>query len=234
MESGGQSLWNAIAICETSKTSWQTGKLRVNEDLGNLSKDRLFHLVHWWKTSQIPKETQSENSSVRKESFTRNLFRICFVAGGIWKGDIPTADIEELEHLDASEIYPRRLNAKEVLITQKRWRIRISCGRWFSKDYQGETSNSKKKTTLRRESTARRENLSGESQGDREETQPEETEDDEEIHKDFWSIHGDFVYRHHIEPRVQFFVPREDSFPIPLKYIDVVRSTHTNLDVAQE
>ena len=29
------------------------------------------------------------------------------------------ADIEELEKLDASEIYPGKLNAKEVLITQK-------------------------------------------------------------------------------------------------------------------
>ena len=41
------------------------------------------------------------------------------IAGGIWKGDILIVDIEELEKLDASEIYPRRLNAKEVLITHK-------------------------------------------------------------------------------------------------------------------
>ena len=51
---------------------------------------------------------------------------------------------------------------------------------------------------------------------------------------DFWSVQGDFIYRHHVEPRVQFFVPKEESFLIPLKYIDVIRSTHTDLDVAQE
>ena len=34
MISGGQIPWNAIAICEMSKTSWQTGKLIMNEDLG--------------------------------------------------------------------------------------------------------------------------------------------------------------------------------------------------------
>ena len=28
--------------------------------------------------------------------------------------------------------------------------------------------------------------------------------------------------------------PRKESFPIPLKYIDVTRTTHTNLDVKQE
>ena len=63
---------------------------------------------------------------------------------------------------------------------------------------------------------------------------PEETKDDEEIHKDFWSIQGDFFYRYHIEPKVQLYFPREESFPIPLIYIDVIRSTHTDLDVAQE
>ena len=40
--------------------------------------------------------------------------------------------------------------------------------------------------TLRRESTVRRENLSGESHGDREEFQPEESEDGAEAQKDFW------------------------------------------------
>ena len=38
------------------------------------------------------------------------------IAGGIWKGNILIADLEELEKLDASEIYPRRINANEVLI----------------------------------------------------------------------------------------------------------------------
>ena len=50
--------------------------------------------------------------------------------------------------------------------------------------------------TLRRESTVRRENFSGESHGDREEFQPEETEDDEGIHKDFWA---------HAEARKDFY-----------------------------
>ena len=41
------------------------------------------------------------------------------IAGRIWNGDILIADLNE--KLDASAIYPRRINAKEVLITQK-WR----------------------------------------------------------------------------------------------------------------
>ena len=44
---------------------------------------------------------------------------------------------------------------------------------------------------------------------------------------DFWSMSGNFIYRHHVEPRVKLYSPREESFPIPLKYIDVSRTTHT-------
>ena len=51
---------------------------------------------------------------------------------------------------------------------------------------------------------------------------------------DFWSMSGSFIYRHHVEPRVKLYSPREESFPIPLKYTDVTRTTHTNLDVKQE
>ena len=39
--------------------------------------------------------------------------------GGIWKGDITVADIEELEQMDASKLHAKRLNAKEVLTTIK-------------------------------------------------------------------------------------------------------------------
>ena len=33
---------------------------------------------------------------------------------------------------------------------------------------------------------------------------------------DFWSMSGNFIYRHHVEPRVELYVPKEESFPIPL------------------
>ena len=50
----------------------------------------------------------------------------------------------------------------------------------------------------------------------------------------FWSMSGNFIFSHHVEPRVKLYSPREESFPIPLKYIDLSRTTHTNLDVKQE
>ena len=42
---------------------------------------------------------------------------------------------------------------------------------------------------------------------------------------DFWCMPGNLIYRHHVEPRVKLYSPREESFPIPLRYIDVPRTT---------
>ena len=58
--------------------------------------------------------------------------------------------------------------------------------------------------------------------------------DASEAINDFWSISESLNYRHHVELRVKLCSPRVESFPFPLKYIDVSRTTHTNLDVKQE
>ena len=40
-------------------------------------------------------------------------------AGEIWKGDVLIADLEELETMDASEIYSKRLDAKELIFPKQ-------------------------------------------------------------------------------------------------------------------
>ena len=54
-------------------------------------------------------------------------------AGGIWKGDILVADLEELENLGAPEIHARRLNAKEVVSPKSGENFHNPGGRWKSK-----------------------------------------------------------------------------------------------------
>ena len=39
---------------------------------------------------------------------------------------------------------------------------------------------------------------------------------------------------HHVEPRVHLHVPKEETFPRRMKFLDVTRATRTNLDVLQE
>ena len=154
-------------------------------------------------------------------------------AGGIWKGDVLVADLEELETMDASEIYSKRLNAKEVIISQTR-RIYFSNRRWTNQNAWRRSGT--ENIHLDTESTNSRRSIFdflGESEGSL--PQPHDSLPDAgEATNDFWSMSGNFIYRHHVEPRVKLYSPREESFPIPLKYIDVSRTTHTNLDVKQE
>ena len=51
---------------------------------------------------------------------------------------------------------------------------------------------------------------------------------------DFWSMSGNFKYRHHVVNVSNFTHRKKNHFFVPLKYIDVTRTTHTNLDVKQE
>ena len=188
------------------------------------------------RTSGISPKLRERDTKRESINSERKYFQNCFIgypliAGGIWKGDILIAVVEELEKLDASEIYPRRLNAKEVLISQKDRQflslVADGSAKLSGRDYEFQ------EPTLRRESTVRRENLSGEYHRDREEFRLEETKDDAGIHKDFWSIQGDFIYRHHVETRVQFFVPKEESFPIPLEYMDFGSSYRSSRSCAR-
>ena len=61
----------------------------------------------------------------RIHQFGKKVLRGLFLgyalyAGGIWKGDVLVADTEELETMDASEIYSKRLNAKEVIFPKEK------------------------------------------------------------------------------------------------------------------
>ena len=71
-------------------------------------------MVHWLSSTLFLRKTSQESINLeRKYYLDCSLETIC-TRGGIWKGDIMFADIEELETMDASEIYSKRLNAKEV------------------------------------------------------------------------------------------------------------------------
>ena len=155
-------------------------------------------------------------------------------AGGIWKGDVLVADVEELETMDASEIYSKkRLNAKEVIFpTEKEKQFPIADGRitLSGRDQELRTSTLIRERPIRGEGCV---DFVGESE--RSLPPPHDSFPDAgEAINDFWSMSGNFIFRHHVEPRVKLYSPREESFRIPLKYIDVSRTTHTNLDVKQE
>ena len=71
---GGQTLRNAVAICETSETSWQMGKHHKKDDLEDHSKGQQLLVEQWLNIiSLVFNEGSVENSSTWRESITRSL-----------------------------------------------------------------------------------------------------------------------------------------------------------------
>ena len=76
-----------------------------------------------WVARQVHNHEPNGSAAVQQcqqKKVLPGLFLGCALyAGGIWKGDVLIADLEELETMDASEIYSKRLNAKEVIFPKQ-------------------------------------------------------------------------------------------------------------------
>ena len=122
--------------------------------------------------------------------------------------------------MDASEIYSKRLNAKEVIFP-KQWEFifPIADGRIKTPggDQDLRTSTSIRDRPIRGESHV---DFLGESEGSL--PPPHDSFPDAgEAMNDFWSMSGNFIYRRHVEPRVKLHSLREESFTVPLIYIEI-------------
>ena len=115
MKIGGQIPWNAFPICETFKIYYLMGKLHTRDVLGNLLKDRTFHMVRWLSITLFLRRTSQESINLERKSYLDCSSDTHCTRCGNWKGDVLVADLEELDTMDASEIYSKRLNAEEVI-----------------------------------------------------------------------------------------------------------------------
>ena len=135
-------------------------------------------------------------------------------AGGIWKGDMLVADIEELEMMYSSEIYSKRLNAKEVIFPEEN-------GNFIFPVEDGRIKPLGGNQDLRTSTSIRDRPIRGESHLDflREPKgslpPPHDSFPDAGAAiNDFWSMSGNFIYRHHVEPRqisLNFLIGRKTS-----------------------
>ena len=153
------------------------------------------------------------------------------VRGLIWKDDTLFAFLEELETMDASEIYCKRTHCKGSDISRKNLKVHFSSRRWTNQTSwrRSGTQNIRLDTGT---SSSRRESLRifrGESEGSLQPLHDSFLDACEAIN-DFWSMSGNFIYRHHVEPRVKLFLAER----IPLKYKYVSITTPTNFDIKQE
>ena len=173
------------------------------------------------------RKTSQESINFERKSYLDCSSDTLCTRGRMWKGDIMVADIEELETMDASDIYSKRLNAKDVIFPKEneKFIFPVADGRIHVSGGEQELRT----PTLMRDHPIRGEgqrDFLGESEGSPLPPPQDSYPDAGEAINDFWSMSGNFIYRHLVEPRVKLYPPREESFPIPLKYIDVSRTTH--------
>ena len=209
------------------------GKTPYERRFGQPFKGPIIPFGSLVKYHPITAKDQSRIHQFGKKVLPGLFLGYALYAGGIWKGDVLIADLEELETMDASGIYSKRLNAKEVIFPkQGEFIFPIADGRIKTHGGDQELRTS---TLVRQRPNQGESNIDflGESEGSLPQPQDSLPDAGEAIY-DFLSMSGSFIYRHHVEPKVKLYSPREESFPIPLKYIDVSRPSHTNLDVKQE
>ena len=91
----------------------------MKDVLGNHLRDLLFHLVHWLSITLQLRRISHESINLERKFYLEYSSDTLCTRGGIWKGDVLIADLEELETMEASEIYSKRLNAKEMIFPKQ-------------------------------------------------------------------------------------------------------------------
>ena len=120
MKIGGQILWNVTPICETSQIYYLMGRRPMEDVLENHFKGPIIPFGSVVEYHPITAKDQSRIHQFGKKVLPGLFLGYALYAGGIWKGDVLVADLEELETMDASEIYSKRLNAKEVIFHKEK------------------------------------------------------------------------------------------------------------------
>ena len=209
------------------------GRRRMKNVLGNHSKDRLFHLIHWLSIALYLRRISQESINLEIKSYLDCSSEMHCTRSDFGRETYWSATLRSWRRWTHRKTTQKDSNAKEEIFPRER-RIYFSNRRWTNQNPGGDQEL--RTSTLVRPRPIQGEghmDFLGESEGSL--PQPQDSLPDAgEAINDFWSMSENFIYRNHVEPRVKLYSPREESFPIPLKYIDVSRTTHKNLDVKQE
>ena len=90
---------------------------------GKTPNERRFPFCSLVEYHPITAKGQSRIHQFGKKVLPGLFLGYALYAGEIWKGDVLVADLEEWETMDASEIYSKRLNAKEVIFPKEKGEV---------------------------------------------------------------------------------------------------------------
>ena len=119
MKVGGQILWNVTLICETSQIYYLMGRRNMKDVFGQPFEGPIIPFGSLVEYHPKTAKDQSRILQFGKKVSPGLFLGYALYAGRIWKGDALIADLEELETMTASEIYSKRLNAKEVIFPKQ-------------------------------------------------------------------------------------------------------------------
>ena len=184
------------------------GKTSYERRFENLSKDQSFRFSSLVEYYPISAKNQSRIHQFGKKVLPGLFLGYALYTGGIWKGDLTVADIEKLETMDASEIYSERHNAQEVILPKEN-------GKFIFQSQMDESNFAGGDQELRTSTLIREHPIQGEGHvdfvGESEGSLPppqDSLPDAGEAISDFWSMSGNFIYSHHVEPRVKLHSER--------------------------
>ena len=120
MKVGGQILWNVTPIWRNVTDLLSDGKTPYERLFGQPFKGPIIPFGSLVECHPITAKDQSRIHQFGKKVLPGLFLGYGLYAGGIWKGDVLVADLEELDTMDASEIYSKRLNAKEVIFPKEK------------------------------------------------------------------------------------------------------------------
>ena len=154
----------------------------------------------------------------------------------IWEEDIPITEVEEFGNLASLKYFSENWMRRKFWVTQRDEEFVFPAAdgspKISGRNYKFQ------EPTMRRESVEWRENISGESQGDREEFQPEESK---RLRRNQQGFLGSRRSSERISliviilnREVQLHVPRIEQILFDWIFFDVTRSTNADLEVAQE
>ena len=130
MKNDGQIPWNAVPFCETFTDLLSDGKTPYERRFGKPFEGPIIPSGSLVEHYPISAKDQSRIHQFGKKVLPGLFLGYALYAGRIWKGDVLVADLEELETMDASEIYSKRLNAKEVIFPKEKGEFYFSNHRW--------------------------------------------------------------------------------------------------------
>ena len=170
MKKGGPILWNAFATSDMSKTPWQMQKTPHGRRFGEPFRRPIISFGAMSEYHPISTRDLSRLHHFGKNVSLPGFFLGYELIAGGWKGDTLIEDLDDLEKMDASAIYLRRIKAKEISDQTRGdefiFLVADGTAKLSGRDYEFQ------EPTLRREPTVRSEDFSGELQGESSESQP--------------------------------------------------------------